>query len=100
MTIGYLTSHRLVWPYESSYYLDYIFRWADHIIKRFGKENAKIFAQTNYHCPCRVFGWHCDDCAFAICLDLCPHAKDWMSLGIDEVYNIKKNILEKLKNEN
>lgn len=74
--------------------------WADHIIEKFGKNTALIFAGTWIKCPCILADFECDRCGYARKDDPCVDSETWFY----EVYHndvllkqIRKIIVEKCR---
>jgi len=38
--------------------------WAEHIITKFGNENALSFSYSGTNCPCRSIDWYCPECRY------------------------------------
>ena len=76
-------------------------KWANHIIKRFGKLNALNFACQLYdNCPCFFLDRECEVCEYSPKIDkkliLCDAAKDFV-LETDKDYIFIYKLKEKIK---
>jgi len=82
-------------------------RWAKHIIKRFGKEEALIYAYKIVKCPCKSLNRNCNDCKYSrkkYIYEEIPHCKKgkiyykmWMIDPFSFSERVKKIIRERLE---
>ena len=80
-------------------------RWANHIIKRFGKDGALVFAKYKgtQSCPCYINNWECEKCEHLTSASKplyrihfgCKKAREWQFIGFNKINDIKRKILEK-----
>ena len=76
--------------------------WVDHIINRFGKYDALLWATSKiiHDCPCILLKWKCLLCEHRIYLGMgaywCEEANRWVYLNKTEILEIKSLISKKL----
>ena len=80
-------------------------RWAKHIIRRFGREGARIYSIGLFGCPCAALFSNCHSCKynkkkFATTSARCKKGRDFHMLWANnmEFYRrVKRIIKERLK---
>ena len=72
-------------------------KWAKHIIKRFGKDNARRYTKVIHNCPCLFLGWGCYSCQYSENGDMCQEGFDFYKKV--DIIELKKKIRRKLKHE-
>ena len=77
--------------------------WVRHFLKRFGKENIKIYLNQRYYlCPCEALRWDCLNCIYRRqptdhFFVLCNHSLAYNKLSREDTSKIRQKLRKKIR---